>query len=119
MDRERNDQGQFTGTVTDEKVLVAVRTVAPEPATATEVGEELGVTRKAAWEHLTTLHEEGRVERKKVGGRSVVWWLDDHDRTVSGINPNDAFWSATPGTSDTPTDAAKTDEYLADVLSNE
>lgn len=118
MERDRNDKGQFTGSVTDEQVLDAVRTVAPEPATATEVGEELGVTRKAAWEHLTALHEDGRVERKKVGGRSVVWWLDD-DRTTAGINPDDAFWSATPGSSETPTDAAKADEYLADVLSNE
>lgn len=118
MDRDRNDKGQFTGTVTDEQVFDAVRTVAPEPATATEVGEELGVTRKAAWEHLMALHEAGYIERKKVGGRSVVWWLNN-DREASGINPDDAFWSATPGRSDSPTDAAKTDEYLADALSNE
>lgn len=118
MDRDRNDKGQFTGSVTEEQVLDAVRTVAPEPATATEVGEKLDVTRKTAWEHLTALHEAGRIERKKVGGRSVVWWLDV-DTEVSGINPDDAFWSATPGSSAAPTDAAKTDEYLADVLSNE
>lgn len=117
MDRDRNDKGQFTGSVTDAQVLDAVRTVAPEPATATEVGEELGVTRKAAWEHLMALHDDGRIERKKVGGRSVVWWLDDREPT--GINPDDAFWSTPPGSSASPTDAAKTDEYLADALSNE
>lgn len=74
MNRKRNEQGQFVGTVTDEGILAAVRDIAPAPATASDVADILGCTRKAAWEHLSALHEKGSVERKKVGGRAVVWW---------------------------------------------
>ena len=84
MSRERNEQGQFVGTVTDEAVLDAVREVAPAPATTNDVADALDCTRKAAWEHLTALHDEERVERRKVGGRAVVWWLTDGERTRGG-----------------------------------
>lgn len=77
MSRERNEQGQFVGTFTDGAVLDAVRGVAPAPATANDVADALDCTRKAAWQRLTALHDEGRVERRKVGGRAVVWWLTD------------------------------------------
>jgi predicted ArsR family transcriptional regulator len=84
MTRERNDQGKFVGTITDVAVIDAVRAIAPAPATASDVADELGCTRKAAWEHLTALHGGGSIERKKVGGRSVVWWLTDEERARGG-----------------------------------
>ena len=84
MSRERNEQGKFVGTITDAAVIDAVRAIAPAPATASEVADKLGCTRKAAWEHLTALHDDGRIERKKVGGRAVVWWLTDEERARGG-----------------------------------
>ena len=52
----------------------------PEPVvTATELAEMLDVSGETARRHLSTLHEQGRVERKDVGARAVVWWVADAD----------------------------------------
>jgi len=43
--------------------------------TAIEVAEKLGVTQQAAHARLSNAHEEGWIQRKKVGSRAVVWWV--------------------------------------------
>jgi hypothetical protein len=48
-----------------------------------------------------------------------VWWLPDDELAVSGIDPEDGFWNARPGSSAGPTDAATADEHLADALRDE
>ena len=113
---ERDDQGRFSSEHTDADVLAAVRE--REPAATSEVADELGVTRQSIDVRLRKLVDSGRVARKKIGA-AAVWWVPDEADTPTSVNPDDAFWSATPGSSDEPTDAAKTDEYLADALTNE
>ena len=46
-------------------------------ATAGEVGEALDCTGQAARKKLNQLHEDGKIERKEVGARAVVWWIQD------------------------------------------
>ena len=43
--------------------------------TASEIGELLDVSRRTALRKLETLEEQGRVKRKDVGARAVVWWV--------------------------------------------
>ena len=118
MSNERDDSGRFVETVTLEDVLAELRRV-DEPMTGTELGERFSISNRAALNKLNTLHDRGDVRRKKVGSRSVVWWLPDEKLAVTEVDPEDGFWTATPGSSSEPTDAAKTDEYLADALTDE
>jgi len=47
----------------------------PEPVlTAVEVAAVMGITQQAAHAKLARAHDEGVIERKKVGSRAVVWW---------------------------------------------
>lgn len=96
QDRERNDQGQYVGTISLEDVLEAVRQTNSPVATAKELGETLDCSSEAVRQKLVTLHEQGRVERRTVGANAVVWWLTDSEETVDEINADDPFWSAEP-----------------------
>lgn len=79
MSRRRDESGKYTSQTEESQVLRALREH-PEPVvTATEVAEALGVSGETARRHLSSLHEQGRVERKEVGARAVVWWLADED----------------------------------------
>ncbi len=64
--------GQFTGEVTADDVVAAVR--AHDPAATSEIGDELGVSRQAADRRLRRLRDDGRVSSKKIGA-SLVWFL--------------------------------------------
>lgn len=118
MSNERDDRGQFVEQVTLEDVLGELRRV-DEPMTGTELGDCFGISNRAALNKLNRLHDHGDVRRKEVGGRSVVWWLPDDESAVTGVDPDDGFWNARPGSSAKPTDAAKADEYLSDALADE
>lgn len=83
MSRNRDDGGRFAEKASLDDVL-AVLEERDEPMTGTEVGSALGISNRSALDKLDTLCERGEVERKKVGGRSVVWWLtDDHARSTT------------------------------------
>lgn len=114
MSNERNDRGRFVERVSLVDVLGVVSD-RDEPVTAKEVGEGLDITNRAALNKLNELHDRGDIERKKVGGRSVVWWLTDAAVELHGVNPDDPFWSllgAFPS-GDGPTDVARNhDTYL-------
>jgi predicted ArsR family transcriptional regulator len=71
-DRERTEQGQYAEQVTAEDALELFTD--HEPRTASEVAEQLGVVRRTAYNKLATLEEQGKLKKKKVGGRAVVWW---------------------------------------------
>jgi predicted ArsR family transcriptional regulator len=75
--RERSDDGTYVETVTPEDVL-ALFTDA-EPRTAIEVADELGIARRTALNKLNELAEQDRIQRKKVGGRAVIWWVSGDD----------------------------------------
>ena len=76
-ERERAKTGKYVETITLDRVFDAVASHPDPTVSAREVGEVLGCSTDAARKKLAQLHEDGKVERKKVGGRSVVWWLAD------------------------------------------
>ncbi|MFC6823788.1 transcriptional regulator [Halopelagius fulvigenes] len=72
-----NSAGGRKPRVTPEDVLDVfdAREDRAEPLTSNEVAEELPCTRRTALNRLHELNESGDVASKKVGGRSVVWWV--------------------------------------------
>ena len=77
-ERERNEQGRYTETITPERVLNTLHD-ADEPFMATgDVADILECSNEAARLKLNQLHEEGAVERRNVRGAVVVWWLPDN-----------------------------------------
>lgn len=63
--------------ITDDEILVILDKSNDPVMSAREVADELGESRRTLHRRLNELHDEGRVEKKTVGGRSVVWWLPD------------------------------------------
>jgi predicted transcriptional regulator len=71
---DRDERGRFTGEVTEQDILKAFDRADAPFLTAAELGEELGISRQAANYRLKRMREEGHVERKQTGARSVGWW---------------------------------------------
>lgn len=71
-DRERTEKGQYAEQVTPDDALALFTD--HEPRTASEVADELGVVRRTAYNKLNELADQGKLKKKKVGGRAVVWW---------------------------------------------
>lgn len=117
-DRARTDAGRYVETVTYERVLGVFEQVEGPSITSSDVATILDCSTEAARQKLNRLHERGKVHRRKTG-RTVLWWLADTDPEVSGVNPDDDFWTAMTESSDEPTDAGKTDEYLTAALTDE
>lgn len=45
-----------------------------------EVTEQVPLKRRAVYNRLTSLAEEGCLESKLIGGRNTVWWLAESER---------------------------------------
>jgi predicted ArsR family transcriptional regulator len=106
-ERSRDETGRYTGEVTDDDVVAAVR--AHDPAATSEIGDELGVSRQAADRRLRNLRDDGRVSSKKIGA-SLVWFLPRE----AGARPTHA--SETPEMDDgLPKDAVDVTRRTDDV----
>lgn len=71
-DRERSESGQYAEEINLDETLAVFSD--HEPRTAKEVAEELDCVRRTAYNKLSELAERGDINKKKVGGRAVVWW---------------------------------------------
>jgi predicted transcriptional regulator len=69
---EKMPQGKQT--VTDREIIEAMEESSDPIHSAREIAEIVGVTRQCAFDRLQQLREEGRVDSKKSGARTVVWW---------------------------------------------
>ncbi|WP_248911076.1 transcriptional regulator [Halocatena marina] len=77
QDREHNESGQFVPEYSDEDVLGVFETVDGPVILSSDVVEELGCALETARQKLISLHEEGRLGRRKAGGRSLWWLVED------------------------------------------
>jgi predicted ArsR family transcriptional regulator len=71
-DRERSNDGQYTEKVSPDDALELFSD--HEPRTAKEIADALNVSRRTALNKLSELVDRGDLQRKKVGGRAVVFW---------------------------------------------
>ncbi|WP_129116072.1 FaeA/PapI family transcriptional regulator [Halegenticoccus tardaugens] len=112
MSRERNEHGQWVEKITPDRVLDVIREHDAPFVTTRDIAEALDCTTEAARQKLMQLHDEGAIDRRKVGGRAVVWWLVE-ETVAHDVDPSDPFFSADTYTTDGPTDASeRVDELL-------
>ncbi len=76
-DRIRNEDGLFLEKATLEDVRDAVRD-GPDPVSTTgDIAAVFDISSESARGKLTELHEQGRIERRKIGARAIIWWVQN------------------------------------------
>ncbi|MFC7156334.1 hypothetical protein ACFQPA_12865 [Halomarina halobia] len=123
-ERARDNSGKFVETLTPERVLAVMNEVDAPIVTARDVADALDCTPEGATKKLKQLRDQGRVARRKVGGRAVVWWLTDRERTLDTTGDHDSeapFFAEEPFDEEEgePIDVADTDELLGDAIAAE
>lgn len=68
-------------TDTDDDILELFRESDDPVLSTREVADQLSISRRATYERLRKLSEEGKLEAKKIGGRSFVWWRPGYTET--------------------------------------
>jgi len=63
-------------------VIDAVEAVGEPVVTLGEVADEIGRSKGAVGTRLKELHQQGRINRKKVGAKAVVWWLPENTKKI-------------------------------------
>ena len=121
-DADRDEGGKYTATVSDEEILAAIDQSRAPVVTAADLEEVLPIGRRAIRERLLDLLEQGRVARKKVGGRAVVWWHTDHadtDAPDGETLKNDPVFNLPTFASGASDVSTNVDEYVADAIAGE
>ena len=72
--------------VSEDEILSLFRETDDPVLSTAEVGEQLPITRRSAYNRLKTLRETGKLESKQIGGRNRVWWIVSDDSTSEGTN---------------------------------
>lgn len=77
------DVPQGKQTVTDNEIVETMN-AHPDPAFTTgELAEMFGMTVEGIRHRLESLHDEGRIYRKKPTPRTVIWWVEsDYSEAV-------------------------------------
>jgi GTP-sensing pleiotropic transcriptional regulator CodY len=68
-------------TVSDEEILAGFENAEDPVLIADEVAESLLIGRRAVYNRLRSLEEQGNLKSKKTGVRSTVWWYSGHTTT--------------------------------------
>jgi len=63
--------------VTESKLREEIENHENPFVTASEMAEALGVARQTAYKHLQRMHENGELEKEKIGGSAVIWWISE------------------------------------------
>lgn len=73
MARERDSDGRYVEEIKPEDILAVFDGEEIPVLTASEVAEEIGCSRPAAYNKLEALVKEGELYKKTVGARAVVY----------------------------------------------
>ena len=101
--------------VVAEDILAVFRDRADEsePLTAPEIADAVNCSRRTALDRLHELEERGRLTSKKVGGRSLVWWIPDDTESAHDFSAGDPLFSGEPLLApDDPIDETEIDDVL-------
>lgn len=63
------------GSIDRDEVLQAFEDADEPVLTAPMIAEKFDITQQAAHRKLSQMNEDGYLNRMKVGGRAVVWWV--------------------------------------------
>ncbi|OYR56477.1 HTH domain-containing protein [Halorubrum halodurans] len=72
-------------TVSDEEILTVFVNAEDPVLMADEIAESLPIGRRAVYNRLRSLEEEGVLKSKKTGARSTVWWYPGYTDTKRQI----------------------------------
>ena len=133
MTRGRDDGGRFADGIDPDTVMDVfdAREDRARPVTATDVVDELDVSRRTAHNKLNALVERGVLETRKIGARGRVWWIPildahsvaqrrddgetDEDRRDAAAGPDETHTSpADPTVDDVVQDDVQLDETISD-----
>ena len=70
----RNEGGEFGEKVTEQDILKVFDATDDPFLTASEIAEQLPVSRQAVHHRLEQMREKGLVDKKKTGARGAGWW---------------------------------------------
>ena len=122
-ERVRDEEGQFVETVTPERVLAVLLDADAPVLTAGDIADELECTPEAVTKKIKFLQDHGRVARRRVAARAVVWWPTEQSplETNGKHDPEDPFFAAPPLDAEdgTPIDVSDTDDILGDALTED
>ncbi|MFC7204835.1 bacterio-opsin activator domain-containing protein [Haloferax namakaokahaiae] len=108
--------GTGSGTRHTETLAVFERTEYPcEPLTTVEVTEQLECTRRAAYDRLQRLVEEGELATKKVGARGRVWWRPSREVARPSRETTQPSRESDPVSSTILEDGRELEQYKAAV----
>ncbi|WP_254863693.1 helix-turn-helix domain-containing protein [Halovivax gelatinilyticus] len=112
---ERNDRGTFSQTVSDESLLAYFSRADRPFQTARSIADHYHLDRSQAYRRLQQLADDGALEKAKVGGRAVVWWLADGENASkpSDVNTDDPIFERTTFEAGDPAD---TSERIDEIL---
>jgi len=75
-ERNRSDTGEFTTEVSEQDILLVFDSTEEPFMTASEIADELPITRDTVLRRLKRMEEKGLVGHKKAGARAVGWWAE-------------------------------------------
>jgi len=111
MSRDRDDHGQFTEQVSLSDVLSVFGAVDGPVVTSGDVAAVTGCSDDTARRKLDTLHDQGKLGRRKTAGRVMYWRLDVAD--PDPVNPDDPIFTDRPSfSSGTDTLSGQVDDLL-------
>jgi transcription initiation factor IIE alpha subunit len=70
----RDESGEFGEKVTEQDILKIFDATEDPFLTASEIAEQLPVSRQAVHHRLKQMREKGLIDRKKTGARGAGWW---------------------------------------------
>ncbi|MFC7323090.1 hypothetical protein ACFQMF_00700 [Halorubrum rutilum] len=69
-----------TSRVSGDEIIKLFRDTDDPVLSTAEVAEQVPLKRRATYNRLRSLADEGRLESKQIGGRNMVWWLAESEK---------------------------------------
>lgn len=82
-DEDRSEKDQDPA-ISDDEILDIFRKASDPALTASEVADELPISRRAVFYRLRKLEDQGTLRSKKTGARGTIWWYPGHTSTSKG-----------------------------------
>jgi hypothetical protein len=69
-----------TPRISDDEILAIFQDTDDPVLSTAEVTEQIPLKRRATYNRLRSLADEGRLESKQIGGRNTVWWVAESEK---------------------------------------
>jgi len=66
-------------TVSDSEIVAVMKNSGDPAFTASEIAEEVGMTKDGVYNRLEKLHDNGVIRRKQPQPTTVIWWVEGEE----------------------------------------